>query len=90
MGPNGSGKSTLASVLAGRDKFTVTGGSVTFGENLLDMTVERRACEGLFIGFQYPVEIPGEHGLVRRETSPLTKSENTMGSNLCRQANFSS
>lgn len=60
MGPNGSGKSTLASVLAGRDKFTVTGGSVTFGgKNLLDMTVERRACEGLFIGFQYPVEIPG-------------------------------
>ncbi len=60
MGPNGSGKSTLASVLAGRDNFTVTGGSVTFeGKNLLDMTVERRACEGLFIGFQYPVEIPG-------------------------------
>lgn len=60
MGPNGSGKSTLASVLAGRDKFTVTGGSVTFeGKNLLDMTVEKRACEGLFIGFQYPVEIPG-------------------------------
>ncbi|MDE7356426.1 MAG: Fe-S cluster assembly ATPase SufC [Rikenellaceae bacterium] len=60
MGPNGSGKSTLASVLAGRDKFEVTGGSVTFeGRDLLAMSVEQRACEGLFLGFQYPVEIPG-------------------------------
>lgn len=60
MGPNGSGKSTLASVLAGKEKFTVTGGSVSFdGKDLLDMSIEDRANEGLFIGFQYPVEIPG-------------------------------
>ena len=60
MGPHGSGKSTFASVLAGNEKFTVTGGSVEFmGENLLDMSIEDRARMGLFLGFQYPVEIPG-------------------------------
>jgi Fe-S cluster assembly ATP-binding protein len=60
MGPNGSGKSTFASVLAGNEKFTVTGGSVEFmGHNLLDMSIEDRASLGLFLGFQYPVEIPG-------------------------------
>ena len=60
MGPNGSGKSTFASVLAGNEKFTVTGGSVEFmGQNLLDMSIEDRARMGLFLGFQYPVEIPG-------------------------------
>ena len=60
MGPNGSGKSTLASVLAGNEKFTVTDGQVTFmGENLLDLGIEDRARKGLFLGFQYPVEIPG-------------------------------
>ena len=60
MGPNGSGKSTLASVLAGNEKFTVTSGEVMFdGRNLLDMSIEERACAGLFLGFQYPVEIPG-------------------------------
>ena len=60
MGPNGSGKSTLASVLAGNEKFTVTDGQVTFmGENLLDLNIEDRARKGLFLGFQYPVEIPG-------------------------------
>ena len=60
MGPNGSGKSTFASVLAGNEKFTVTGGSVEFmGQNLLDMSIEDRARLGLFLGFQYPVEIPG-------------------------------
>ena len=60
MGPNGSGKSTLASVLAGNDKFTVTEGEVSFmGHNLLDMSIEDRARMGLFLGFQYPVEIPG-------------------------------
>ena len=60
MGPNGSGKSTLASVLAGNDKFTVTEGEVSFmGQNLLDMSIEDRARMGLFLGFQYPVEIPG-------------------------------
>ena len=60
MGPNGSGKSTLASVLAGNEKFTVTGGSVEFlGRDLLAMPIEDRARLGLFLGFQYPVEIPG-------------------------------
>ena len=60
MGPNGSGKSTLASVLAGSDKFTVTAGEATFnGENLLALPIEERARRGLFLGFQYPVEIPG-------------------------------
>ncbi len=60
MGPNGSGKSTLAHVLAGREGYDVTEGHVTFdGQNLLDLSVEERACAGLFLGFQYPVEIPG-------------------------------
>jgi Fe-S cluster assembly ATP-binding protein len=60
MGPNGSGKSTLAHVLAGRDGYEVTAGSVTFaGKDLLAMAPEARACEGLFLAFQYPVEIPG-------------------------------
>lgn len=60
MGPNGSGKSTLASVLAGREDYEVTGGSVDFlGKDLLDMSPEDRAKEGLFLAFQYPVEIPG-------------------------------
>lgn len=60
MGPNGSGKSTLASVLAGREDYEVTGGSVDFmGKNLLELAPEDRAKEGLFLAFQYPVEIPG-------------------------------
>ncbi len=60
MGPNGSGKSTLASVLAGNEKFTVTEGSAEFmGHDLLSMPIEDRARLGLFLGFQYPVEIPG-------------------------------
>src|SRR5437588_7819548 len=60
MGPNGSGKSTLAGVLAGRDAFDVTQGQVLYqGKNLLDMDPEERAREGLFLAFQYPVEIPG-------------------------------
>jgi Fe-S cluster assembly ATP-binding protein len=60
MGPNGSGKSTLASVLAGREEYEVTGGSVSFeGKNILDMAPEERAAEGIFLAFQYPVEIPG-------------------------------
>lgn len=60
MGPNGSGKSTLASVLAGREQYEVTEGEVTFlGKNLLDLAPEDRAREGLFLAFQYPVEIPG-------------------------------
>jgi Fe-S cluster assembly ATP-binding protein len=60
MGPNGSGKSTLAQVLAGREDYEVTRGSVSFnGENLLALPAEERARAGLFLGFQYPVEIPG-------------------------------
>src|SRR5205809_3966927 len=60
MGPNGSGKSTLAGVLAGRDLYEVTEGEVLFeGKNLLDMDPEERARDGLFLAFQYPVEIPG-------------------------------
>jgi Fe-S cluster assembly ATP-binding protein len=60
MGPNGSGKSTLASVLAGREEYVVTSGEVLFqGENLLDLDPETRARKGLFLAFQYPVEIPG-------------------------------
>src|SRR6476661_2412760 len=60
MGPNGSGKSTLAQVLAGRDLYQVTEGSVTYdGKDLLNMAPEDRAREGVFMAFQYPVEIPG-------------------------------
>ena len=60
MGPNGSGKSTLASVLAGREDYEVTGGSIDFGgEDLLELAPEERAREGVFLAFQYPVEIPG-------------------------------
>ncbi|MBP7511592.1 MAG: Fe-S cluster assembly ATPase SufC [Bacteroidia bacterium] len=60
MGPNGAGKSTLSSVLAGRADYEVTGGSVEFlGKDLLDLSPEDRAREGLFLAFQYPVEIPG-------------------------------
>ena len=60
MGPNGSGKSTLASVLAGRSDYEVTEGSVEFmGKDLLELSPEDRAKEGLFLAFQYPVEIPG-------------------------------
>jgi len=60
MGPNGAGKSTLASVLAGREDYEVTAGSVDFeGEDLLELSTEQRAWAGLFLAFQYPVEIPG-------------------------------
>ena len=60
MGPNGSGKSTLASVLAGRDGYEITEGSIVFeNKNLLDLEAEERAREGIFLAFQYPVEIPG-------------------------------
>ena len=60
MGPNGTGKSTLASVISGREGYEITQGEVTYkGRNLLEMTPEQRSWEGLFLGFQYPVEIPG-------------------------------
>ncbi len=87
MGPNGSGKSTLSSVLSGHPAYEVTDGEVTFnGKNLLEMTPEARSCEGLFMSFQYPVEIPGvsmvnfmrtavnEHRKYRGE-EPLTAAE---------------
>ena len=64
MGPNGSGKSTLAAVLAGRDGYEITEGAVTYlGRDLLAMPAEERACEGLFLAFQYPVEIPGVNNM---------------------------
>ena len=60
MGPNGSGKSTLASLLAGNENYEVESGSVTYeGKDLLEMETSERACEGIFLAFQYPVEIPG-------------------------------
>ena len=60
MGPNGTGKSTLASVIAGKEGYEVTGGTILYnGRNLLDLSIEDRAREGIFIGFQYPVEISG-------------------------------
>ena len=64
MGPNGSGKSTLANVLAGRDGYDITAGSVKFEDgDLLEMLPEERACAGLFLAFQYPVEIPGVNNI---------------------------
>jgi len=64
MGPNASGKSTLAQVLAGRESYEVTDGQVLFhGKDLLEMSPEERACEGLFLAFQYPVEIPGVNNM---------------------------
>jgi Fe-S cluster assembly ATP-binding protein len=60
MGPNGAGKSTLGNVIAGREGYTVTSGEVIYrGKNLLELEPEERACEGIFLAFQYPVEIPG-------------------------------
>jgi Fe-S cluster assembly ATP-binding protein len=64
MGPNGSGKSTLANVLAGRDGYDINKGTVTYEtRNLLDMSPEERACAGVFLAFQYPVEIPGVNNI---------------------------
>jgi Fe-S cluster assembly ATP-binding protein len=60
MGPNGNGKSTLANVIAGSSAYDITEGEITYkGKNLFDLSVEERACEGIFLSFQYPVEIPG-------------------------------
>lgn len=64
MGPNGSGKSTLANILAGREQYQITQGDVLFnGKNLLELPAEQRAAEGLFLAFQYPVEIPGVNNM---------------------------
>jgi Fe-S cluster assembly ATP-binding protein len=70
MGPNGSGKSTLSQVLAGNDAYEVTAGSVTYqGKDLLEMATEERAREGIFLAFQYPVEIPGVSNLQFMKTA---------------------
>jgi Fe-S cluster assembly ATP-binding protein len=70
MGPNGSGKSTLAHVLAGRDGYEVTAGTVTYqGKDLLALSAEERAREGIFLGFQYPVEIPGVSNIYLLKTA---------------------
>ena len=70
MGPNGSGKSTLSYVLAGRDGYEVTQGAVTFdGQDLLSMSADERAREGVFLAFQYPVEIPGVTGMTFLKTA---------------------
>jgi Fe-S cluster assembly ATP-binding protein len=77
MGPNGSGKSTLSYVLAGRDGYEVTGGSVTFGgEDLLEMEPEERAAAGIFLAMQYPVEIPGvaNNYFLRQSLNALRKA----------------
>ena len=64
MGPNGSGKSTLSHVISGRDGYEVTGGEILYkGKDLLEMAPEERACEGVFLAFQYPVEIPGVNNM---------------------------
>lgn len=70
MGPNGSGKSTLAAVLAGQEGYTITQGSIHFGElDLLPLSPEERASQGLFLAFQYPIEIPGVNNLYFLKTS---------------------
>ncbi len=79
MGPNGSGKSTLASILAGRDDYQVTGGSIEFeGQNLLELAAEERAQAGIFLAFQYPVEIPGvsNTNFLRTALNNIRKSRN--------------
>ncbi len=79
MGPNGSGKSTLASVLAGRDEYEVTGGDVLYkGNNILDLSPEVRARMGLFLAFQYPVEIPGvtNANFLKTALNEIRKSKN--------------
>ena len=77
MGPNGSGKSTLANVLAGRDGYQVSKGRVEFeGEDLLELSPEERACAGIFLAFQYPVEIPGVNNvyLLKAAVNAIRKS----------------
>ncbi len=79
MGPNGSGKSTLASVLAGREEYDVTGGTAEFlGEDLLDLSAEERAHLGVFLAFQYPVEIPGVSNVnfLRTAINEIRKARN--------------
>ena len=78
MGRNGSGKSTLANVLAGKDKYDLLKGSITFdGRNLLDLSPEERACAGLFLSFQYPVSIPGVNNMyfLKAAVNAIRKSQ---------------
>ena len=71
MGPNGSGKSTLAQVIAGHEDYEVAEGSVEYlGKDLLELDVDERACEGIFLAFQYPVELPGVNNTCLLYTSP--------------------
>ncbi len=77
MGPNGSGKSTLASVIAGKDEYEVTKGSITYnGEDVLELDPDQRAHLGIFLGFQYPVELPGvnNHYFLRTALNSLRKA----------------
>ena len=79
MGPNGSGKSTLAQVLAGKESYEVTDGEITYrGKDLLELDPEERACEGIFLAFQYPVEIPGVANtyLLREALNSIRKYNN--------------
>ncbi len=79
MGPNGSGKSTLAAVLAGNEVFEVTEGEITYlGEDLLNLSVEKRASKGIFLGFQYPIEIPGV-SMVNFMKSAVNEQRKTRG-----------
>ena len=88
MGPNGSGKSTLSSVLAGKDGYTVDGGNVTFEErNLLEAEVEERAALGIFMAFQYPIEIPGVGNMNFLRTA-LNSQRKTRGQEELNAADF--
>ena len=76
MGPNGSGKSTLAKVIAGHEDYEVAEGEILFkGKNILEMEIEERALEGIFMGFQYPVEIPGVNNALFLRTAYNAKQE---------------
>ena len=82
MGPNGSGKSTLASVLAGKEDYEVTGGEVDFlGKDLLEFEADERAREGVFLAFQYPVEIPGVSNMEFLKASVELYSRNFLEKN---------
>ena len=88
MGPNGSGKSTLSSVLAGKDGYTVDSGNVTFeGRNLLEAEVEERAALGIFMAFQYPIEIPGVGNMNFLRTA-LNSQRKTRGQEELNAADF--
>lgn len=88
MGPNGSGKSTLSAVLTGNPAYTVTGGSATFnGKNLLSLSPEDRAHEGLFLSFQYPVEIPGV-SMVNFMRAAINAKRSYLGQEPLSPANF--